>query len=322
MSAGNSISSAALTENSPAKRPLSASLKSFLPKRVYDLLRELRRQHRERRYFRQDFTSIQCGAYEIEAPKDHLLVSLLKSQPYRDLCVGISAKYVSAKYPSGSIVDVGANIGDTAAILATYTRNRLILIEGSDYFYDILARNVSLLPNDTIIKKTLVSDGSRLSGTFSHWGGTASFHEGTPGKTPLQSERLSEIADERTCFVKTDTDGYDFKILIDSLEWLASVRPAILFENQIRDAADRESADELYNRLRQIGYEYFIVWDDAGFHLVSTNSLDVLIDMNRYMFKVFQAEGHRKSIHNYDVLCLHQKDADIYEDVSKWYRTN
>jgi len=78
-----------------------------------------------------------------------------------------------AKYPSGTIVDIGANIGDTAAIISTHARpNKLILIEGSDYFFDILVRNVSQLPGNIVCKKVLVSDVSEAtSGAFIHWGG-------------------------------------------------------------------------------------------------------------------------------------------------------
>ena len=299
---------------------MRASIKALLPRHIFELFLDRRRQYLERRYLGQDFTKIKCGAYEIEVPEEHILVKLLKSQPYRDLCVGITAKYISAKYPDGTIVDVGANIGDTAAVLATYARNKLILIEGSDYFYDILIRNIAKLPNEIVIKKAVVLDGSKISGSFRHWGGTASFHERAQGNVRIQSQRLSNIVDENTCFVKTDTDGYDFRILIDSLEWLASACPAILFENQIRNNQDRDSADHLYARLMQIGYTYFIVWDDPGFHLASTTSLDILTDLNRYLFKVFQNEGH-KSIYNYDVLCLHRKDIDVYRNICEWYKT-
>jgi FkbM family methyltransferase len=293
--------------------------RSLLPKPIYELLRDRLVRHSGRHYFKQGFTQVKCGAYEIEAPENHPLVNIRRSQPYRDLCVGITAKYTSAKYPDGTIVDIGANIGDTAALIATYARNKLILIEASDYFFDILVRNASKLPNEIVVKKALISDGSNVSGYFHHWAGTASFHERTRGEVQIKTERLSDIADENTCFVKTDTDGYDFRILVDSLEWLASAHPAILLESEIRNSQDLDSANELYTRLVLIGYAYFIVWDDPGFHLVSTTSLDVLTDLNRYLFKVWQNDGH-KSICNYDVLCLHQNDEDVWKHICEWYK--
>jgi FkbM family methyltransferase len=297
------------------------NLIKLAPRPIHKALRDLSRRRSERRYFAQGLTRVKCGAYDIEAPKNHLLVNLLKAQPYRDLCVGITAKYVSAKYPDGTMIDIGANIGDTAALIATYARNKLMLVEGSDYFFELLVRNTSHLPNELTLKNVLVSDGRKISGRFRHWGGTASFHEGASETLQIQTERLSAIAaDENSvCFIKLDTDGYDFGILSDSIEWLAAEHPAILFENQIRNAPDRIAADELYATLSQIGYTFFIVWDDPGFHLVSTTSLDILKDLNRYLFKVFQNDGHR-SICNYDVLCLHGNDEDVYRNICEWYK--
>ena len=77
--------------------------------------------------------------------------------------------------------------------------------------------------------------------------------------------------------------------------------------------------DALYARLMEIGYAYFMVWDDAGFHLVSTSSLGVLRDLNRYLMKIYQNAGHY-SIYNYDVLCLHEQDKDVYQNICEWYK--
>ncbi len=294
--------------------------KSWLPAAVYEYLRSYRRGQRERKFAKQRLKKITCGAYEIEVPENHLLIEFLKSQPYRDLCVGVTAKFIMAKYPDAKIVDVGANIGDTAAIISTYARPRqLVLIEASDYYFDILVRNASGLPGDIVCRKALLSDGSgAASGSLVHWGGTASFHEDVKG-TRVGTQRLVDFVDENTRFIKSDTDGFDFKILLDSLEWLAQVHPAVLFEDQIPNLQDLNAANELCTRLVEIGYLYFIVWDDPGFHLVSTTSPEVLKDMNRYLFKVGENHG-RTSIYNYDILCLHRDDEDVYKEICGWYR--
>ena len=296
---------------------MRAFLKSILPKFLVNFLRERRIQQAEQQYFRQAETTVVCGAYTLTVPENHLLVKL--KQPYRDMCVGIAAKYIGSKYPTGTMLDIGANVGDTAALIATYARNKIILVEASEYFLGFLQRNVSAFANDVVVKQVLVSDGSLISGHFHHWAGTASFVEQEQGSLKIQSERLQDLADETTCFIKTDTDGDDFGILMDSLSWLAVVRPAILFENQIRSVEDLESANQLYLELQKIGYSYFIVWDDPGFHIISTSSFEALADLNRYLLKVSQNEG-RKSISNYDVLCLHSRDEDIFVRVCDWYK--
>lgn len=94
-------------------------------------------------------------------------------QPYRDLCIGIAAKYIGENYPDSVFIDIGAIVGDTASIMATYASNKLILIEASDFFYDVLKLNSSLFSNETTLINEIVSNGETVYGKPSHWGGTA-----------------------------------------------------------------------------------------------------------------------------------------------------
>lgn len=295
------------------------AMKQRVPAGPVGTLRRWRRAVAEKRYFKQGVTTLRVGRFDIVAPKNHALGPILATQPYRDLCVGVTAKHVSRKYPHGTMIDIGANIGDTAAIIATYAGNKLILVEASDYFFKFLVENAQRLPNHTELRKTLVADGTAIVGAFKHWGGTASFTEGDFA-AQVQSTRLCDLADAATCFVKLDTDGYDFRILEDSLTWLSNARPAVLFESQIRSREDLEGANKLFASMMNIGYSHFVVWDDPGFHLLSTSSLDILTDLNRYLFKVWERDV-RRSICNYDVLCLHEDDKDLYAGIARDWKT-
>jgi FkbM family methyltransferase len=278
-----------------------------------------REQETQERFFEQRLVGLKCGDYEISVPEGHMLRKVLPLQPYRDLAIGLIARLVARKYPFASICDVGANVGDTAAIIATQTRNKLILIEASDYYFDLLTTNVRQLPNEKILRKVMISDGAPVHGHLHHWGGTARFEAnsqspGTPSMT------LAEAADSDTRLVKIDTDGFDFRIIASSLGWFQDVgHPALFWENQITTQDELASSDLLFSKLQDIGYKYFVVWDDAGFHLVSTDSLAVLQDLNRYLFKVWTNQAHI-SVYNYDVLAVHEQDLDIYAQVKDWYR--
>ncbi|AIE76002.1 MULTISPECIES: FkbM family methyltransferase [unclassified Synechocystis] len=268
-------------------------------------------------FFHQAFTKIKIGDYEIDAPEKHLLLNLLPVQPYRDQCVGVSAGFFSKKYPDSLIIDVGANIGDTAAIVSTYSNNELLLIESSDYYFDILEANSSKFKNNVTLKKIFIADGSQVSGYLYHWGGTAYFKAEENGVN-IKTERLCDLTKNKVCFVKLDTDGFDFDIILDSVKWFSQVKPGILFENQIRNAHDLAQADLVFDKLFEIGYTHFIVWDDPGFHLLSTSSIKDLKQLNRYLFKVWEREGYR-TICNYDVLCIHENDHEIYDSLCKYY---
>lgn len=90
-------------------------------------------------------------------------------------------------------------------------------------------------------------------------------------------------------------------------------------ENSIQNQAELEATNRLFDGLAQAGCGDFVVWDDPGFHIVSTGSLDVIKDLNRYLFKL-KEKSFTRAISNYDVLCIHDADSDIYEQVSAWYR--
>jgi len=291
-----------------------------------DFLRKIRRDYLENKYFSQPLTKVKCGDYYIEAPKNHILTGLNDAFYLRDLCVGITAKYIAEKYEKCSMIDIGANIGDTAALISTYAPSaKLILVEASDYFFKLLEKNTSQLPNEVALKKTLVWDGSEIEGGFTHWGGTASFVEGYTKKYKMQTTRLSDIADANTRFVKSDTDGYDFKILSNSIDWLASSSAAVLYENQIGSKNDLEQSDNLCDALFGKGYTNFIVWDDAGFLLLASgadsNSVNEVKDLNSYLYKTFQ-HNDTKTIANFDVLGLHKNDHDIFMKIHQWYKEN
>ncbi len=296
-------------------------LRLLLPKKAYSYLQVRRRKYYEEHYFEKRFETVQCGQFSIQAPKDHILLKLQKIQPYRDLFVGITAKFVSEKYPKKNIVDIGANIGDTAALIASNCKNKLILVEASDYFYGILTKNVAVLPNEVVVKKCFISDGSVVSGSLHHWKGTAAFQENAEGKAQVKTEKLGDVADAQTCFIKSDTDGYDFKILLSSLDWIERIHPALLFENHIANEGDFHDSDKLITELSKIEYRYFIVWDDTGLHMLSTDNLLALKDLNRYLYKMWSiVNGEPKGIFNFDILCLHRNDQDIFEKISLWYR--
>ncbi len=275
----------------------------------------------QQRFFSQGTTQIQCGNFSIDVPKNHLLAHLLSKQPMRDQCIGRVAAQISKKYPESTFLDIGANVGDTAAIMATYASNRLILVEPSAYFLTFLTRNVAKFPNETLLVNAFVADGAPIAGELHHWAGTAALSGATQHARTIPTQPISQIATESTRFIKIDTDGFDFKIIAASIDWLQISHPALLFEDQIRNQTDLQSANQTFVSLEKIGYTFFIVWDDPGLHIVSTTSLATIQDLNGYLFQLWSHDT-RRAIHNYDVLCLHNADADVFDAINAQCRAH
>ncbi len=297
---------------------LIKKIKNYIPEPFNGILLGFWKSYRQWTYRNQGSITTTVAGMTLSIPRHHSLPGLMANQPLRDQCVGLTARMVSQKYPDQTMIDIGANVGDTAAIMAENCSNPLVLVEASDIFFDYLARNTQNLKNRISLKKVIVSDGSSLAGELLHWGGTAEWKE-SPTASPVATEKLGNLTHEKVCFVKTDTDGHDFKILMAGLDWLEKERPVILFESQIRNAGDLATCGDLIQQIFSAGYQYFIVWEDAGIFVLSTKDPEVVMDMNRYILNQGES-GRSQMISNFDIACFHEKDADIYESVANSYR--
>jgi FkbM family methyltransferase len=310
------------TEGSPKRNSNYSMLKKLLlrivPIHLLERFRPLWNEFKRRRFLAQGRTQLEAFGIVLDLPAQHPLPGLIATHPYRDLCIGVVAKFMSQKYPSETIIDIGANIGDTAAIIAENCKNPLVLVEGSDFYFDYLTVNATRLRSPTVLRRILISDGRPMYGELQHWGGTAEIKP-SAAAPPVETVRLCDITSCDVCFVKSDTDGHDFKILLAALDWLESQMPALLFESQIRDADDLAAANSLIEGLFKAGYRHFVVWDAAGYHLLSTSDTSAVDGLHRYVMKVVTA-GVAGNVCNLDVACFHGRDLDVFEQTAEWYR--
>jgi FkbM family methyltransferase len=300
---------------------MKETIKNLLPKSILQPLRRWLRERREQQFSNQELVNIYIGEYQLLAPQSHMLIGLAKTQPLRDYCVEITARFAGAKYPRHSIIDIGANIGDTAPRIALHTDNDMMLVEPSPFYAKLLRINISKIPRRIQVIEALVGSGKPLIGELNHWGGTAYFHETSDADVPqLPTLTLADISDQPVCFIKIDTDGHDFSIILNNLGWLRQYQPALLFEDAIRNSHELEQAQKTVEALATAGYTHFIIWDDPGYFITSTTDPDVLRDLNKYLALTFEND-HQRRLWNFDVLCLAGKDEDIYHQVSSWFRS-
>jgi FkbM family methyltransferase len=294
-------------------------IRRLLGETVYSKLRAYRRRRAEHQFVtRQGVVQLQVGDFILDAPSKHILVRLQSLQPYRDLAVGIVARELARKYPGETFVDIGANIGDTAAIMATYAPNPKILVEPSYFYCNFLRRNAARIPSVAQIHQVLISSRERETGMLVHGDGTARFETGALTNT-WECKQLAKIADESTRFIKIDTDGFDVPILAASLDFLTQRQPCLFYENAVPTQEALDASNRLLGDLAEAGYRYFAVFDDAGLHLVSTSDLSLLQDLNRYLFKSLTGPRAR-DLYNWDVLCLPAADEDVFVAVTDYYR--
>lgn len=135
---------------------------------------------------------------------------------------------------------------------------------------------------------------------------TAYFEPSKPdAPKQFSTKQLSDFPQD-VCLVKCDTDGHDFEVIQENISWFGRCRPGLIIENQIRTNAHLDQANTMFSELVSVGYRNSLFYDDPGFMILGTDSLEQIQELNRYQFKLFEGEEHQKSIWNFDVLCCHE----------------
>jgi FkbM family methyltransferase len=194
------------------------------------------------------------GSIPLELPLSHPLPFFRHDHPRYDAAIGRIAAVVA-----GPVVDVGANVGDTAASIRGLSGVPVLCIEGDERFYALLERNAPAL-EPVELERAFVEAPQR--GRVERGDGTARI---VPGDAELPSKPLARVLEEHPRFahpalLKIDTDGMDVPILLANLDLLDRVRPVLFFEYD----PDAGALPEIFERLRELGYERMLVYENTG----------------------------------------------------------
>jgi FkbM family methyltransferase len=184
------------------------------------------------------------GDVELELPLSHELPFYRRDHSHYDGRIGALARELG-----GSVVDIGANVGDTAAFIRAESEVPILCVEGDDRFFALLERNAARL-GDVELEHAFVDAPKR--GRVERRAGTARI---VAGESVLPTKPLATILTEharfaRPALLKLDTDGMDVPILLANLELLERLRPALFFEYDPHLGA----TPDVFERLADVGY--------------------------------------------------------------------
>ena len=97
------------------------------------------------------------GKFTLLLPLSHNLPLYLKDYPNYSYNIGRISMLVKEKYPTLALIDIGANIGDSVAIIRTEVNFPILCIEGNQYFFKILEKNAIFFP-DVYLENTYVGN--------------------------------------------------------------------------------------------------------------------------------------------------------------------
>jgi FkbM family methyltransferase len=271
------------------------------------------------------------GRFELLLSGDHLLDRYQTEYRLTDTALGEIVRLAALKYPDLTAVDIGANVGDTAALMCRHLDIPVLCVEGHPAFIALLRRNVARLPAGIEIAECLVgpADGPVSTDQLRKHNGTATLRPAFAAADSAAQIPVRPLADvlrdhprfRRPRLIKTDTDGADFDILLSSLDLIGACRPILYFEYKpdIRQDGIAQSIQAI-TALGAAGYTRFVVYDNFGNYLetVEHDAAERFLDLNRYLLShaIF---GHR-DIHYLDVCAFGAQDEDLAVQLRDYHR--
>ncbi|MGI5939430.1 MAG: FkbM family methyltransferase [Thermoleophilia bacterium] len=236
-----------------------------------------------------------------------------------DQALGDIAFIVREKYPDMAAIDIGANVGDTAAIICAYEDIPVLAIEGNSRFIPYLHENARRLGCHIKVLNCFVGPpecGVDLAAVATKYGTSSVVSAVNNDGVGCKMRDLASIVDSHPAFrrarlLKIDTDGFDFQIIMSSISYLATARPVLFFEYDTGfSRGDEENSQKTIEKLTAIGYVYFVIYDNFGNFLLSTTIPQTFAELNSYL-RSNRANG--MAVSYFDVCCFHRNDEDLFD---------
>jgi FkbM family methyltransferase len=264
--------------------------------------------------------TLQYGDFIMECDASHNLPRILAMLP--DYGRNVADVVLALGVEQPLVIDVGANIGDTALVLARFAPGAKILcIEGDARFLPVLTSNTSQIPGVTIAQAVLSDRGSSIRGRFEERGGTAHLIVEDTG-VAFQTQSLDDLLTRYPQFarpdvIKIDTDGFDAPIMRGARGVLGSSHPVVFYEwdpysYRLAGEDDVSHADFLM----ELGFERFLIFTNRG---------ELLLQVRRPGHNIWESlaqfSRRRRVVDGwyYDIAAFPEERQDVCESLWQHY---
>lgn len=222
-----------------------------------------------------------------------------------------------------NVVDVGANVGDTAALIASCSSASILCIEGNSEYHELLCHNASKIAGaETEFSYVGERDECRAAVALSDGIGTTTlvYSQLTQTCTQLKFRTLDSIIFSHPKFkrfklLKIDTDGHDLPIICANFRIIKESRAVIHMEYAPSWMPEGKDSQIQYLKiLSQFGYNNCIVYTSEG-ELYLEGRLDTRETVRS--FHEYLSRGKRYG----DIAVFSDEDSEIFQDfVESEYR--
>lgn len=253
----------------------------------------------------------------IMLPLSHDLPINIKLFPFYDTAIGRLSEYLIQKYPDYLVIDVGANIGDTATVIRSKTNLPILCIEGNTIYYDLLKENSGKI-NNIYLENSFVGEKESQNLKVVNYKGSSRLTQDGFADTQLHLESLSEIVSkypqfENIKFLKIDTDGFDCKIIRSSSDFISKYKPVIFFEyDPYFLEKNGDDGISVFTSLINLGYDNLLIYNNIGEYMFGLQLSNEVILKELHLFFTGRNSGMYM-----DICAFHQEDADIFNIIKK-----
>lgn len=258
------------------------------------------------------FITYKIGNYNLLMPINHRLPWTFQKYPFYSRNLSRINQYIFSLKGAHTIIDIGANIGDSAFLFReTNNIDKIICVEGNPDYLPLLKKNTNQLGGVQCVnsfvgqynedkKGELVSDGR----------GTAFIQDSKTGQLIRYITLEDVIIESKTTEVgllKIDTDGYDCQIIKGNIETIKKFKPILFFEYAPAWFPDgKDSQYDIFQFLALNNYSYFIFYSGDGNYLISCtiDELNIISKEMHFYLSLSDRFG--------DITAFHSEDSELF----------
>ncbi|MEO7214166.1 FkbM family methyltransferase [Mucilaginibacter sp.] len=257
-------------------------------------------------------TVVKVGKFDITINgKSWLDSCYLYSKDYGAQLTRLAA-VLNKNFSSLKAIDIGANQGDSVALIKSGADVPVICVEGDSNLVEQFNFNTAQFANVTLIKTFLTDAEVEMECTYTNVGHNLTIMPATGAASAVSTKFLSVdflyktgVLDASCKLLKVDTEGFDLKILRGSAKFLADVKPAILFEFNKHNLADKEADPySIFAWLENLGYNQILFYESDGRFMFSSNLANY--QLMKQMFDY--VDGKNSKIYYLDIVVFHSAD--------------
>lgn len=262
-----------------------------------------------------------CGSVSIWLPPGHGLPGYQAGHKQYDRFLPMLVRHIEA----GTVIDVGANVGDSlAAMVSANDRLHYLCVELDPAFFGLLQSNIERVL--TAKAGAQIHAVNALAGkvvTNVALEGSAGTKHAVPGAGTHASRSIDQIvgglALPEVRLLKSDVDGFDFDVLDSAQAVISSVQPLLYFECQCFNQDQLNAYQQTIENLAVGGYDDWSVFDNFGALVLRTADLPVLQQLIDYVWHQNNGASTR-TIHYFDVLACTPQNKPVVDLALADYR--